>query len=216
MPIQTCLFDLGNVLVFFSHDVMVRNIAKAAGLSEETVRRFLFDSGFQSAIETGQITEEQFHQELEGRTGTSVDPGRLRQAVGNIFELNAPMIPLLQELKAAGMRLVLLSNTCSTHIEFVRERWSFLDLFDDITASWEVGALKPDPQIYSDAITRAQCPASDCFFTDDIEDYVAQAASMGIQAHVYRDTATTRRTLRSLGVPVALSETSPTDKSPTP
>jgi FMN phosphatase YigB (HAD superfamily) len=82
----------------------------------------------------------------------------------------------------------------------VRRRWEVLDLFDDITTSWEVGALKPDPVIYHSALAQAKCDAVDCFYTDDIEDYVTQAVSMGIQAHVYRDTATTRATLASLGV----------------
>ena len=75
-----------------------------------------------------------------------------------------------------------------------------LDLFDDITTSWEVGVLKPDPRIYESALAQANCDAADCFFTDDIEDYVTQAASMGIQAYVYRDAATTRAILDSLGV----------------
>ena len=27
MPVQTCIFDLGNVLLFFSHELMVQNMA---------------------------------------------------------------------------------------------------------------------------------------------------------------------------------------------
>lgn len=200
MAIQCCIFDLGNVLVFFSHDRMVQNIAAASGAPLHTVREFLFDSGFQEAIETGQVTEAQFHAEFESFSRVSVSLDALRLAVGDIFELNAPMIPLLNELKSAGIRLVLLSNTCATHIEFVRQRWSVLELFDDITTSWEVGAMKPDPLIYQSALAQAKCDAANCFYTDDIEDYVTQAAAMGIQAHVYKDPATTRATLSSLGV----------------
>jgi len=200
MSIQSCIFDLGNVLVFFSHDRMVQNIASASGASPTVVREFLFDSGFQEEIETGRVTEEQFHAEFESFTDASVPIDALRLAVGDIFELNAPMVPLLKELKAAGIRLVLLSNTCVTHIEFVRSRWTVLDLFDDITMSCEVGALKPDPAIYESALAQAKCDPADCFYTDDIEDYVTQAVSMGIQAHVYRDAVTTRATLGSLGV----------------
>lgn len=202
MPIQTCIFDLGNVLVFFSHDRMVSNIANASGASREVVRDFLFPSGFQAAIETGQVTEEEFHAEFQSRTNTSVSLPDLRHAVGDIFELNAPMIPLLEQLRQSGIRLVLLSNTCVTHINYVRSRWSILELFDDVTTSWEVGALKPDPRIYESALAQAKCPAANCFFTDDIEDYVNQASSMGIQAHLYHDTATTQATLRSLGIPL--------------
>lgn len=205
MPIRTCIFDLGNVLVFFSHDLMVQNIMDVSGADEAAVREFLFDSEFQVAIETGRLTEEQFHAEFQTHTNTTVALADLKHAVGNIFELNAPMVPLLQELRAAGIRLVLLSNTCVTHIDFVRRKWSFLDLFDDITTSWEVGALKPDRRIYESALAQAQCAAEDCFYTDDIADYITQAARMGIQAHVFEDAATTRATLRSLGIELQAS-----------
>ncbi len=200
MPIQTCIFDLGNVLFFFSHERMVQNIALASGASEQIVREFLFDGGFQEAIESGQLTEAQYHAEFESWSGQSMPIDDLRLAMGDIFELNAPMVPLLKDLRTAGVRLVLLSNTCVTHIEFIRRRWNVLDLFDDVTTSWEVGALKPDPRIYNSALVQAKCDVADCFFTDDIEDYVAQAVSMGIQAHIYQDALTTRQTLRSLGI----------------
>ena len=203
MPIRTCIFDLGNVLVFFSHEKMVQNIAEVSGATEDAVRAFLFESQFQAALETGKVTEKEFHAEFESRTGSAVSIDALRLAVGDIFELNAPMVPLLRELRAAGIRLVLLSNTCVTHVDFVRDRWSFLDLFDEITTSWEVGALKPDPRIYESALAQSKCEASDCFFTDDIEDYVTQAISMGIQAHIYHNAATTRTTLRSLGIEIS-------------
>jgi len=202
MSLHTCIFDLGNVLVFFSHDRMVQNISGVSGAPEAIVREFLFERGFQEAIETGTVTEDQFHSEFQTHTGSDVSIEAIRQAVGDIFELNTEMVPLLEELRSLGIRLVLLSNTCVTHIEFVKRKWDFLDLFDDITTSWEVGALKPDPRIYESALNQANCPATDCFFTDDIEDYVQQAVTMGIQAHVFRNPETTRSLLRGLGVPL--------------
>ena len=200
MTLQTCIFDLGNVLVFFSHDRMVDNIVRVAGTTHDVVRNFLFDSQFQAALETGAITEAQFHAEFEAHANVTVPFEDLKHAVADIFELNADMVPLLSELKSAGMRLVLLSNTCVTHIEFVRSRWDVLDVFDAITTSWEVGALKPDPRIYESALAQANCPAKNCFFTDDIEDYVRQAQSIGIHARVFQNAQTTRHTLQQLGV----------------
>ncbi len=203
MPLQTCIFDLGNVLVFFCHERMFRNMAAVSDVPVETVRQFLIDSGFQAAIETGRVSEEEFHAEFESHIGRNIPIDDLRHAVGDIFDLNADMIPLLEELKSAGIRLVLMSNTCVTHIDYIRSRWSFLDLFDGITTSWETGALKPDPRIYESALAQAKCRPGDCFFTDDIEDYTQQAAAMGIHAEVFRNADTTRQTLRALGVKLA-------------
>lgn len=203
MALRTCIFDLGNVLVYFSHDRMVENISGVSGVSGDVVRAFLFERGFQAAIETGKVTEEEFHSEFLNQTGADVPIDEIREAVGDIFELNSDMVPLLEELRSLGVRLVLLSNTCVTHIEFVKRQWDFLELFDAITTSWEVGALKPDPRIYESAVRQANCPAADCFFTDDIEDYVNQARTMGIQAHLFHNAETTRSVLKNLGIPLS-------------
>jgi len=182
---------------------MVQNISGVSGVSDDVVRAFLFERGFQEAIETGKVTEEQFHAEYQAHSGAVVSIDEIREAVGDIFELNSEMIPLLEELRSLDVRLVLLSNTCVTHIEYVKRKWNFLELFDAITTSWEVGALKPDPLIYESAIRQANCPAADCFFTDDIEDYVNQAQTMGIQAHVFQNAETTRSVLQDLGIPLS-------------
>ena len=191
---------MGNVLVFFSHDRMIQNIAEFSGADEASIRNFLFRDGFQDAIETGRLSENEFHQQFEQQLGVSVSLDDLRHALGNIFELNEPMLSLLDDLRNAGVRLVLLSNTCRTHIDFVRQNWDVLDRFDAVTTSCEVGAMKPDPRIFESAIRQANCPAADCFFTDDIENYIQQARKQGLEAHVFRDAATTRQTLLDLGV----------------
>lgn len=186
--------------MFFSHERMIQNIAGVSGADEAGIRHFLFRDGFQDAIETGRLSEKEFHQQFEQQLGVNVSLDDLRHALGNIFELNEPMLPLLDDLRNAGVRLVLLSNTCRTHIDFVRQNWDVLDRFDAVTMSCEVGAMKPDPRIFESAIRQANCPAADCFFTDDIENYIQQARKQGLEAHVFRDAATTRQTLLDLGV----------------
>ena len=78
-----------------------------------------------------------------------------------------------------------------------------LGFFDDFTTSFEAGALKPDAKIYENALARANCEPQECFYTDDIEEYVLKAASFGINAEVYTQTDKTRQALQSLGVAVA-------------
>jgi len=202
MPVRACLFDLGNVLVRFSHDRMIQNVADVTEVAESTVRRILMDVGLQWQLERGELSEEEFHREFERYSDVRANPDELRLALADIFELNAPMISLLEELSSLGTRLVLVSNTSVTHLDFIRSRWNFLELFDAVTASWQIGALKPDPRIYHSALKQANCRPSDCFYTDDIEDYVAQARALGIQAYLYTDSRTTRETLRGLGIRV--------------
>ena len=90
-------------------------------------------------------------------------------------------------MKKQGYRLVLLSNTNAAHFDFLTPRLPILDLFDEKILSFEVGVLKPHPKIYSAAIAAAKCPPQNCFYIDDIPEYVVAARTHGIDAEVFTD-----------------------------
>lgn len=202
MAIKACLFDMGNVLVYFSHDRMCENVALASGASRDVVQKILIEDGLQWQIECGQITEEEFHQQFQVRSKTIVNQSAFLTATADIFHLNESIVPLIAQLKQQSMRLVLLSNTSANHLTFIRHRFSILDAFDDMTTSFQVGELKPNESIYLDAIERAGCLPEECFYTDDIEAYVLKGRSLGLNAEIYTSTDKTRHALRALGVAV--------------
>ncbi len=200
MPIKTCFFDMGNVLVHFSHERMCRNIATLCGWSEPETKKFLLDEGRQWKLERGEISEEQFHDDFCQATGKALDIDELRLAAADIFWLNESIVPVLHQLKAAGMRLVLLSNTSVTHLKFIERNFSVLELMDDRVTSFEAGALKPEDRIYEIAMSKAMCASDECFYTDDIEAYIRKAATFGIHARLYTTTERLLSSLRELNV----------------
>ncbi len=194
---------MGNVLVFFCHQRMCQNVAAVCGVAESQIEQLLLHSGLNAELERGEITEEQFHASLEKAIEKNIDFAALKHAAANIFTLNESIVPLLDELKSIGLRLVLLSNTSITHLQFIQQNYDVLSRFDALTTSFEAGALKPDAPIYKDALSKANCPPQDCFYTDDIEDYVLGARGFGINAEVYTETSLTRSALQQLGVGVS-------------
>lgn len=194
---------MGNVLVYFSHQKMCQNVAAVCECPETEVEHLLLRSGLNAKLECGEITEEQFHASVEQKLGKPVDFNALKHAAADIFCLNESIGPLLDELKSLKIRLVLLSNTSITHLQFIQQNFDVLQAFDAMTTSFEAGALKPAKAIYEDALSKANCPPEDCFYTDDIEDYVLGARSFGINAEVYTETALTRAALQQLGVAVS-------------
>lgn len=201
--IKTCFFDMGNVLVHFCHRRMCRNVADLCGISTERATELLLGSGLQWQLERGEITEQEFHAGFEQATGNRFTIDDLRHAAADIFDLNESIVPLLDELKSSGIRLVLLSNTSVTHLNFIHRNFDVLQRFDALMTSFEARALKPDAAIYKAALRLANASPSECFYTDDIEAYVVQARTFGIHAEVYTDTAATRSALANLGVPLA-------------
>lgn len=200
MPTKACLFDMGNVLVHFSHEKMCQNIADVCQQPIERCRELLFENDLQQRIETGLISEEDFHREFEKHLECEVPFQDLKRAAADIFTLNEDIVPLLHQLKQAGIRLVLLSNTSVTHVDFIRQKFDVLDLFDDLTVSYEVKAMKPAAAIYHDAVGKAGCEPSECFYTDDIEDYILAARKLNIAAAVFTNVEQLRDDMQQHGI----------------
>ena len=191
---------MGNVLVHFSHQKMCKNIATLCGWSEPETKKFLLDEGRQWKLERGEITEEQFHDEFCQASGKPLNIDELRHAAADIFWLNESIIPVLHQLKDAGMRLVLLSNTSITHLNFIERNFNVLELLDDRVTSFEAGAIKPENRIYEVALSKARCDPGECFYTDDIEAYIRKAETFGIHARVYTTTESLLQSLRELEI----------------
>jgi HAD superfamily hydrolase (TIGR01509 family) len=124
----------------------------------------------------------------------------LRRAASDIFDENRSMIPVLDELQQRGHRLVLLSNTNMSHIHYIRESYDVLERFDDLVLSYEVRAVKPEPHIFEEALRRIDCAPQECFYTDDISEYVDRGRTFGLQAEVYHDTPSFLSHLRQRGI----------------
>lgn len=206
--IRTCLFDLGNVLLFFSHEKMCRQIGTLCGLSVAEVQELLFDSGLQRRFERGELSAEEFHRDFQAVVGQQLDYDQLALAGSDIFQLNAPMLPILDQLKAQGCRLLVLSNTTAPHVEFIRRQYDLLERFDEFVFSYEAGAVKPEDAIYAKAVEKADCSPTECFYTDDIADFVARGRTFGFQAEMFVGVEALIAQLRQRGIAVDSAPTS--------
>ena len=181
--LRTLFFDLGNVLLFFDHEKMVRQIALLCSLEPEVIRKAMHLYG--DAYERGAMTNQKIFTELSLLSQKSLCLEDLMEALGDIFEPNLPVIELALELKKRGHPLFLLSNTCDAHFKYALDHYPFLRQFDGYVLSYEAGARKPEKKIYEEALKIAGCKAEDCFYTDDIAEYITAARSLKIDAEQY-------------------------------
>src|SRR5262245_34063541 len=200
MAIRTVILDMGNVLVHFSHERMCRQIAQVCGIGAADVRRVLFDSGMQVAIETGRMSQAQVHARFENAAGRAVDFQALVHAASDIFERHTAIEPVVRSLKARGCRLVLLSNTSESHFRHLRRQCEVLGEFDEYVLSYQVAALKPQPAMFEAALAAAHCLSGECFYTDDIAEYVLAARRHGLDGEVFTTAAAFVEQLRQRGI----------------
>ena len=165
--IRCCLFDMGNVLVHFSHKRMCEQLGRLVGQHATDIERILLESGLQWDFERGQCSEDEFRTRF--LQAADVEPDRhvsldeLKHAASDIFWLNEPIVPVIDRLKDAGMRLVVFSNTSVSHFQFIQQHFDVLDRFDDFALSYQAGSLKPDAEFYDVAAKKAGASPNECF-----------------------------------------------------
>ncbi|MEX2137713.1 MAG: HAD family phosphatase [Pirellulales bacterium] len=195
-------FDLGNVLLYFDHEIACRQMAEVAGLTADQVRRFLFDDDLLARYEDGTLTRDAFYQAFCRQTKTCADVELLETAASDIFRLNISMLPVVVKLKDAGYRIGILSNTCDSHWRYITAHFKalFPKAFDVLAFSYEIGAAKPDERIFARAAELAGVPPTDIFYCDDIPANVDSARRAGFDAMHYTDTPALVTDLRKRGV----------------
>jgi putative hydrolase of the HAD superfamily len=180
--IRTLLFDLGNVIVPVDFSRCHQALAAVCPHPPQEVPRLVGGSGLARKYEKGQIATEEFVTETCRLLDMDVSFEQFWDLWGRIF-LPEPLIPenVFETLRQRH-RLLLLSNTNAMHFGIAKERYPLLRHFDGYVLSYEVGSLKPAPEIYREAIARAGCRPEECFFTDDLLANVEAARQEGMEA----------------------------------
>ncbi len=191
MSTKFVYFDLGNVILEFSHDVACQQLADRGNADFEDVQRVLFGEGLEIRLETGTIGDAEFCQVLREQAGVTGTDEMILEATSDIFATNVPVFPIIGQLTAVGFPLGILSNTCAAHWNWVCQRYAVLtECFPTRVLSYEVESMKPDAVIYQQAIRLAQnlidCEPGEIFFVDDREENVAGAIQAGLDAVPFR------------------------------
>lgn len=95
-------------------------------------------------------------------------------------ELWDDALPVVSALRERGVRTALISN-CSHSTRPIVDRLGLEEIFDEVLLSFEIGAHKPEPRIYEEALHRlGDVPPERAVFVDDQPDYCDGAAALGI------------------------------------
>jgi putative hydrolase of the HAD superfamily len=88
-------------------------------------------------------------------------------------------IPFLKQIRARGIKVAIVSN-CTEHTRRLLAELGIDVLVDALVLSCEVGAAKPDAEIFRYALDQLDVAADAAVFVDDQADYCAGAVALGI------------------------------------
>ncbi len=198
---EAVLFDLGNVLVHFSHQRMVQQVADCLGCAPTALQQLFFRDGLLWQYERGLIGTETLHHALCRWAGRSVPLQELIRAASDIFWPNPPMEQLAMTLLDRGVPVVIVSNTCPIHVHWIEQHFPFFRRLTQRVLSYEVGAAKPEQAMFEAALACVPgLPAGRVVYFDDTLAHVKAAGQLGIRAVHYQDAEQARAILARAGL----------------
>ena len=201
--VRAVFLDIGNVVLYFSHEKMCRQLAATCGTTADAIRRGIWESGFTIPYDRGDVTTEDFVARLEEIAGRKLELAAVRSAAASIFVANPAVGALVEDLARRGeVELGVLSNTCEVHTSDAIDRFAVFRHFRHRIYSHRVRAVKPEEAIFRAAWEAAGCAPGECFFTDDRPDFVVAARRAGLQAETFRGARDLRAQLARRGVQV--------------
>ena len=182
MPIETVFLDAGGVMVFpnwtrvseaLAHrDVLVTSDALA--VAEFRAKRRLDLGETINATDDSQRGWLYFNLTLEeagiartAATDAALAELRAYHSRENLWEsVPADVVPTLEELRAKGKRLVVVSNA-NGRLHVMLERLGLARFFDHVLDSQVEGVEKPDPRLFQIALERAGARAETTLHVGD-------------------------------------------------
>lgn len=185
------MFDLGGVIMNIRRENAVASFEQLGMANADQFFDPFCQHGIFGALEAGQISPEEFRAEVRKQFRPGVTDAEIDAALCR-FLLGIPSERLLRlaELRQAGHRVVMLSNTnpIMWHAfilpEFTKLGGTISDYFDDVVLSFEAKICKPDPRIYEYARTKLDLNPQLTTFYDDGAANVAAARQAGYHAQL--------------------------------
>ncbi|MDO9633586.1 MAG: HAD family phosphatase [Paludibacter sp.] len=188
--INTLIFDFGGVIYNINIQIGINNLKEIGFTDADEYIGHFAHNGFFVQWENGEISVEEFRNEIRKRCVNVVTDQDIDDAWCSIMlEIPDERIDLLQKLQKK-YRLLLLSNTNPLHIEvstkkeLTKRGLTMDDLFDKCYYSYEVGAVKPGEEIFLKLLQDAGVKAENCLFLDDGEKNIETAKKLGFNTYL--------------------------------
>ncbi|MBI5741321.1 MAG: HAD family phosphatase [Nitrospirae bacterium] len=196
--IKAIIFDYGNIISSVDNSRFFKELSRASGKSGAGPDQLTGNSPDElRKYETGLITSDRFFERLVGQGGLDLGKEAFIALFTGRFTPIAETRKLIRKLKT-GYKLGLLSNTNEWDYEYEIKQCDVFGLFDAVTVSFKVGAMKPDRRIYLDALNKLGTRADEAVYIDDISEYAEAACALGIRGFHYTSHEGLVRYLRSL------------------
>ena len=175
MNIQNVIFDLGKVLVDFDFDIFFKKLGydpKDRHLDEASEPILLFESGKMKKIDFISRMRKVYNFNLSDEEFEKI-------WCEGIFTEIPEMIELAEKI-GQKYNIFILSNTDEIHFPHIWKKFPSLHFFkNNLLLSYELDAVKPEPEIYLNALNKFDLNPRESIFIDDRSINIKTAEEVG-------------------------------------
>jgi len=198
--VKTVVFDLGKVLVDFDYTIAARRIAARSKVPPEKIRSFVDYSPLLFRLERGEVTTQQFYEEVCAATGFDGSFEEFANFFADIFVPIEPMVEIQAALRQRGIPTYIFSNTNDLAITHIRRAFPFYRNFDGYILSYQHGVMKPDAGLYEVVERQSGRRGSEILYLDDRPENIAAGATRGWQVILQESPEKSRAAIQKLGL----------------
>ena len=194
--IRAIIFDIGRVLIRVNVALATGGLAEGLALSPQEIWTALEKDPLWKDWQEGRISPRAWHLHLSKRLGCKLNFGQFVEVWNRALDPKPIHEDGLLAKLAKRYRMAVLSNTDPLHVAHMEATYGFLRLFPVRIYSCRVGASKPDPIVYKQALQACKARAQEAVYVDDVPSYAQAAERLGMRGIVFH---TPEQLLDSLG-----------------
>jgi HAD superfamily hydrolase (TIGR01509 family) len=198
--LRAIIFDIGRVLIRIDVEQAMTGLAAGISLSPEELWSAIENDPRWPDWQEGRMTPRDWYLHLSRRLGTSLSFEQFTEVWNRVLDPRPLQELSLFEKLSKTYRLALLSNTDPIHVAHMEPSYEFFRFFPTRVYSCAVGASKPSPIVYLEALRGCKVQSSDAVYIDDISAYVEAARGLGMAGIHYQSPQGLRDGLADLGV----------------
>ena len=198
--IRAIIFDIGRVLVRLDIAGAMTGLGGSISLSpKETWAAIEHDPRWRDWQE-GRMSPRDWQLHICRRLGVELTFEQFSEVWNRVLDAKPVLDNSLLEYLSKHYCLAVLSNTDPIHVAHLEKNFDFFRFFPQRIYSCAVGASKPSPLIFREALRACKVTAERAFYIDDIPAYVEAAQHLGMTGMVFRSPGQLIADFESLGL----------------
>jgi glucose-1-phosphatase len=200
--LRAIIFDIGRVLIRVNVSRATSGLAEGLSLSPEEIWSALEKDPRWPDWQEGRISPRDWHQHLSKRLGSRLSFEQFVEVWNSALDPAPMQENAFLEKLGKRYRLAVLSNTDPLHVAHMERSYTFLSHFPVHIYSCKVGASKPNPLIYKEALSGCKVRANEAIYIDDVAAYAQAAERLGMRGIVFESPEQLQGSLRRFGIDV--------------